>query len=242
MPPVSSRMPLRRFHHIHQRRTFLGLQRTPSPPPKTMALLVLQGLGIVLLADYAIASVTGEATTVRSVAQSAGYWQDAPPFKQTHEQKKVRSWPRCLTATSITTKALDDIAAVQSSNMAHSSMPALSVRPRSTVANRVSVILVFSPERAMVVEADAFKEDEEQRDELLDDLELISVRPHGLLELGHEAQQIYRTGVKQAHSCFLRRWSALEDGPAVVQDEARATSPRRDASSRQQWESVALRG
>ncbi|CAK1364724.1 unnamed protein product [Cercospora beticola] len=54
-----------------------------------MALLVLQGLGIVLLADYAIASVTGEATTVRSVAQSAGYWQDAPPFQQAHGQKKV---------------------------------------------------------------------------------------------------------------------------------------------------------
>ncbi|GIZ45298.1 hypothetical protein CKM354_000847100 [Cercospora kikuchii] len=89
MLPLTNRVMLRRFHNIHQRRTFLGLQRTPPPPPKTMALLVLQGLGIVLLADYAIASVTGEATTVRSVAQSAGYWQDAPPFKQTHGQKKV---------------------------------------------------------------------------------------------------------------------------------------------------------
>ncbi|KAI5357164.1 hypothetical protein Slin14017_G124850 [Septoria linicola] len=80
--------PVRKYN-MQQRRTFLGLQKTPPPPPKTMAWLVLQGLGVVLLADFAFASMTGDVTTVRSVAQSAGFWPNAPPFKQVHEQRRA---------------------------------------------------------------------------------------------------------------------------------------------------------
>lgn len=66
----------------------MGLQRTPPPSPRIMGYLVAQGLAVVLLADLAFATATGQSTTVRSVAQSAGYWMDAPPFNKAHEQKK----------------------------------------------------------------------------------------------------------------------------------------------------------
>ncbi|KAL9527646.1 hypothetical protein SMMN14_08696 [Sphaerulina musiva] len=89
MLPTRNTMRPRRAYMVQQQRTFLGLQKTPPPPPKTMAWLVLQGLAVVLVADLAIATATGEPTTIRSVAQSAGLWQDAPPFKQTHVQKKL---------------------------------------------------------------------------------------------------------------------------------------------------------
>jgi hypothetical protein len=67
-----------------QRRTFLGLQRPPPPKPHVMGYLVAQGLGIVLLADLAIATALGQPTTIRSIATSAGFWQDAPPFESAH--------------------------------------------------------------------------------------------------------------------------------------------------------------
>lgn len=74
-----------------QRRTFLGLQRTPAPKPQMMGYLVLQGLAVVLLADLAIATVQNEPTTIRSVAQSAGLWLDPPAFEKTHDQKPKSS-------------------------------------------------------------------------------------------------------------------------------------------------------
>lgn len=54
-----------------------------------MGWLVLQGLAVVLVADFAIATATGEVTTIRSVAQSAGLWKDEASFEKTHSQKKV---------------------------------------------------------------------------------------------------------------------------------------------------------
>ena len=88
-------MPFRRlFHpHIHSRRyahdgprqgTFMGLRRTPPPKPGMMAYLVIQGLGIVLLIDLGIATVTQDKTTFRSICQAAGFWRDPPAFDQAH--------------------------------------------------------------------------------------------------------------------------------------------------------------
>lgn len=83
--------PQARRHHnafvAYQRRTFLGLQRTPAPKPQMMGYLVLQGLAVVLLADLAIATVQNEPTTIRSVMQSAGLWRDPPEFDKAHEAK-----------------------------------------------------------------------------------------------------------------------------------------------------------
>lgn len=73
---------------MRQKRTFLGLQRPPAPPSRTMGYLVLQGLAVVLLADFAIATVQNEPTTIRSVAQSAGLWLDPPPFEKIHNEKQ----------------------------------------------------------------------------------------------------------------------------------------------------------
>ncbi|EGP89214.1 uncharacterized protein MYCGRDRAFT_85399 [Zymoseptoria tritici IPO323] len=53
-----------------------------------MGWLVVQGLGVVLLADLAFATLTNDRTTIRSVAQSAGYWKDPPPFDEVHGLKK----------------------------------------------------------------------------------------------------------------------------------------------------------
>ena len=86
--PRRGGMPAQRPYSLHQRRTFLGLQRTPAPSNRTMGVLVLQGLGVVLLADLAIATAQGEPTTIRSVAQSAGFWKQPPAFDQTHASDK----------------------------------------------------------------------------------------------------------------------------------------------------------
>ena len=51
-----------------------------------MGYLVAQGLAIVLLADYGIATVTNEMTTVRAVCQTAGLWKDTPPFEKIHHE------------------------------------------------------------------------------------------------------------------------------------------------------------
>lgn len=69
---------------MHQRRTFLGLQRPPAPKPQMMGYLVAQGLAIVLLGDYAIAILTNEPTTVRAICQMAGIWKETPPFEKVH--------------------------------------------------------------------------------------------------------------------------------------------------------------
>ncbi|EME84803.1 uncharacterized protein MYCFIDRAFT_195757 [Pseudocercospora fijiensis CIRAD86] len=88
--PRRGLVPAQRLYALHQRRTFLGLQRTPAPSPKQMRLLVLQGLGVVLLADLAIATAQGEPTTVRSVAQSAGFWKQPPPLHHAHHARDDR--------------------------------------------------------------------------------------------------------------------------------------------------------
>lgn len=52
-----------------------------------MAALVGQGLAVVLLVDLGVAVIRGEPTTVRSVAQSAGYWKDHE-FRRLHEKAR----------------------------------------------------------------------------------------------------------------------------------------------------------
>lgn len=68
----------------HQRRTFLGLQRTPQPKPAMMAYLVAQGAGIVLLIDLGIATLMNDKTTFRTICQAAGVWKDPPAFDEAH--------------------------------------------------------------------------------------------------------------------------------------------------------------
>ncbi|CAK3880564.1 Hypothetical predicted protein [Lecanosticta acicola] len=74
--PSRPRPQPRALFRPQQTRTFLGLQRTPAPKPQMMGYLVLQGLAVVLLADLTFATVSGETTTIRSVAQSAGFWKE----------------------------------------------------------------------------------------------------------------------------------------------------------------------
>lgn len=69
---------------IQQRRTFLGLQRTPQPKPAMMAYLVAQGAGIVLLIDLGIATLMNDKTTFRTICQAAGVWKDPPAFVEAH--------------------------------------------------------------------------------------------------------------------------------------------------------------
>lgn len=77
-------MAVRRICSYQQKRSFMGLQRTPAPKPQVMGYLVAQGLAVVLLADFAIATVQNEPTTLRSVAQSAGLWTEGKPFEKAH--------------------------------------------------------------------------------------------------------------------------------------------------------------
>ncbi|KAK4624573.1 hypothetical protein CLAFUW4_06445 [Fulvia fulva] len=70
------RSPPRFLPHPSQKRTFLGLQRTPAPSSRIMGALVAQGLFVVLLADYGFATLTNQPTTVRAIAQSAGFWKE----------------------------------------------------------------------------------------------------------------------------------------------------------------------
>lgn len=49
-----------------------------------MGYLVAQGLAIVLIADFAIATLTNEPTTIRTVAQTAGFWTEGRKFGEVH--------------------------------------------------------------------------------------------------------------------------------------------------------------
>ncbi|KAH9845064.1 hypothetical protein Tdes44962_MAKER06923 [Teratosphaeria destructans] len=89
-----TKMQLRQRPRLHtevlggQRRSFMGLQRTPPPKPAMMGYLVAQGFIIVLLADLGIATVTGKVTTVRSVCQAAGFWKGPVEFEEAHGVKR----------------------------------------------------------------------------------------------------------------------------------------------------------
>lgn len=80
---INPRILSHRYAHS-QRRTFLGLRRTPPPSTGMSAYLVAQGLGIVLLIDLGIATVTQEKTTLRAICQAAGWWKDPPGFEKVH--------------------------------------------------------------------------------------------------------------------------------------------------------------
>jgi hypothetical protein len=71
-------------HGMSQRRTFLGLQRTPPPNSRMMGYLVAQGLAVVLLVDVSFATVLGHQTIIRKIAQSVGIWKEAPSFDTHH--------------------------------------------------------------------------------------------------------------------------------------------------------------
>jgi hypothetical protein len=75
------------FHHQGtQRRTFLGLQQTPSPKPRMMGYLVMQGLALVLLADYGFAKLLNHPPVMRKIAQSAGIWKEECSFEHQHKR------------------------------------------------------------------------------------------------------------------------------------------------------------
>lgn len=72
--------------NAQQRRSFLGLQRTPTPKPHVQGLLVAQGLAVVLLVDYAVAAMQGSKTTLRSTLEFCGMWKVPPSFDTVHNQ------------------------------------------------------------------------------------------------------------------------------------------------------------
>jgi len=87
MPPRifdSLRSPFLRHQGI-QRRTFLGLQQTPTPQPRVMGYLVMQGLAVVLLADFGFAKLLNHSPVVLKVAQSAGIWKEELSFEHQHK-------------------------------------------------------------------------------------------------------------------------------------------------------------
>lgn len=65
-------------------RTFWKLQRTEPPPPATSALLVLQGLLIVLGADYAVATLISEDSVTSTALRSLNILKSPPAFTATH--------------------------------------------------------------------------------------------------------------------------------------------------------------
>ena len=75
-------------HVSFQRRTFLRLQHTPPPKPRVMGYLVMQGLALVLLADFGAAKLFNHQTVLQSIAQSAGIWNDPPTFEASHQSGK----------------------------------------------------------------------------------------------------------------------------------------------------------
>lgn len=77
--------PRKTFALHHQHRTFLGLQRTPAPKPHMMGYLVLQGLAVVLIGDFAFATLAGQKTVVREVAQTMGFWKEPKAFGEVHK-------------------------------------------------------------------------------------------------------------------------------------------------------------
>ncbi|KAM0716287.1 hypothetical protein Q7P37_007732 [Cladosporium fusiforme] len=68
-----------------QRRAFLGLQQTPPPKPRMVGYLVMQGLAVVLVADFGFATINNHPTVLRSIAQSAGIWKEGPTFEESHK-------------------------------------------------------------------------------------------------------------------------------------------------------------
>jgi hypothetical protein len=78
------KLPLSLRRDMNQRRTFLGLQQTPPPNPRMMGYLVAQGFAVVLLVDLGFATLLGHSTITRKVAQSAGVWEEDPPFETHH--------------------------------------------------------------------------------------------------------------------------------------------------------------
>jgi hypothetical protein len=87
MPPRvfdSPRRPSFRHQGI-QRRTFLGPQQTPPPNPRMMGYLVMQGLAVVLLADFGFAKLLNHPPVMLKIAQSAGIWKGECSFKHQHK-------------------------------------------------------------------------------------------------------------------------------------------------------------
>lgn len=85
---ASKMHPLRPTYALQQKRTFLGLRRFPAPKPAMMGYLVAQGLAVVLLADFAIATALNSPTTIRAVCQSAGFWKDDADFGGLHAKDR----------------------------------------------------------------------------------------------------------------------------------------------------------
>ncbi|KAM0693305.1 hypothetical protein Q7P36_006558 [Cladosporium allicinum] len=77
------------FHQGTQRRTFLGLQQTPPPNPRMMGYLVMQGLAVVLLADFGFAKLLNHPPIMVRIAQSAGIWKEECAFEHQHKHGDV---------------------------------------------------------------------------------------------------------------------------------------------------------
>jgi hypothetical protein len=51
-----------------------------------MGYLVLQGLAVVLIGDFAFATLAGQKTVVREVAQAMGFWKEPKAFGEVHKE------------------------------------------------------------------------------------------------------------------------------------------------------------
>jgi hypothetical protein len=91
MPPrILNSLRRQSFRHQGvQRRTFLGLQQTPPPNPRMMGYLVMQGLAVVLLADFGFAKLLNHSPVLVKIAQSAGVWEEECSFEHQHKHGHV---------------------------------------------------------------------------------------------------------------------------------------------------------
>lgn len=85
--PLST-SPFRHTSPATPRRTFWTLQRTGNPPPATSAYLVLNGLFVVLGADYAFAALTSQPSTPARVYHSL---RPLPNFDDLHSSTESQS-------------------------------------------------------------------------------------------------------------------------------------------------------
>lgn len=64
---------------------FSPLQRTPNPSPATSAFLVIQGLVVVLTADYLIAAAQSRQSTFSTALHGLNVIKTPPPFNALHQ-------------------------------------------------------------------------------------------------------------------------------------------------------------
>lgn len=63
----------------------MPLRHTPNPSPATSAFLVLQGLAVVLTADYLVAAAQSRPSSLSAALRGLNITKPPAPFRQLHE-------------------------------------------------------------------------------------------------------------------------------------------------------------